>query len=51
MRSRPSTMVSTVAEAAPHYTIWSEEMRYLVAWLLGVPISVLVLWYVINHAL
>lgn len=25
-------------------------MRYLVAWLLGVPLSVIVLWYVVGHA-
>jgi hypothetical protein len=24
-------------------------MRYLVAWLLGVPFSVIVLWYVVGH--
>ena len=24
-------------------------MRYLVAWLLGVPFSVFVLWYVVGH--
>ena len=25
-------------------------MRYLVAWMLGVPFSVIVLWYVVGHA-
>jgi hypothetical protein len=25
-------------------------MRYVAAWLLGVPFSVIVLWYVIGHA-
>jgi hypothetical protein len=25
-------------------------MRYLAAWLLGVPLSVIVIWYVIGHA-
>jgi hypothetical protein len=25
-------------------------MRYMVAWLLGVPFSVIVLWYVVGHA-
>jgi hypothetical protein len=25
-------------------------MRYMVAWLLGVPFSVIVLWYVVSHA-
>jgi hypothetical protein len=25
-------------------------MRYIVAWLLGVPFSVIVLWYVVGHA-
>jgi hypothetical protein len=25
-------------------------MRYLFAWLLGVPFSVIVLWYVVAHA-
>jgi len=24
-------------------------MRYVVAWLLGVPFSVIVLWYVVGH--
>ena len=24
-------------------------MRYIVAWLLGVPFSVIVLWYVVGH--
>jgi hypothetical protein len=26
------------------------EMRYIVAWLLGVPFSVIVLWYLVGHA-
>jgi hypothetical protein len=26
------------------------HMRYIVAWLLGVPFSVIVLWYVVGHA-
>jgi hypothetical protein len=25
-------------------------MRYMVAWLLGVPFSVIVLWYIVGHA-
>jgi hypothetical protein len=25
-------------------------MRYFVAWLLGVPLSVIVLWYLVGHA-
>jgi hypothetical protein len=25
-------------------------MRYLVAWMLGVPFGVIVLWYVVGHA-
>jgi len=25
-------------------------MRYVVAWMLGVPFSVIVLWYVVGHA-
>ena len=25
-------------------------MRYIVAWLLGVPFSVIVLWYLVGHA-
>jgi len=25
-------------------------MRYLIAWLLGVPFGVIVLWYVVGHA-
>jgi hypothetical protein len=25
-------------------------MRYLVAWILGVPFSVIVLWYLVGHA-
>jgi hypothetical protein len=24
-------------------------MRYIVAWMLGVPFSVIVLWYVVGH--
>jgi hypothetical protein len=24
-------------------------MRYIVAWLLGVPFSVIVLWYIVGH--
>jgi hypothetical protein len=24
-------------------------MRYMVAWMLGVPFSVIVLWYVVGH--
>jgi hypothetical protein len=25
------------------------NMRYIVAWMLGVPFSVIVLWYVVGH--
>jgi hypothetical protein len=25
-------------------------MRYIVAWLLGVPLSVILVWYVLSHA-
>ena len=25
-------------------------MRYVAAWLLGVPLSVIVLWYIVGHA-
>jgi hypothetical protein len=25
-------------------------MRYMVAWMLGVPFSVIVLWYLVGHA-
>jgi hypothetical protein len=25
-------------------------MRYIVAWLLGVPLSVIVVWYLVGHA-
>jgi hypothetical protein len=25
-------------------------MRYIIAWMLGVPFSVIVLWYVVGHA-
>jgi hypothetical protein len=25
-------------------------MRYVVAWILGVPFSVIVIWYVVGHA-
>jgi hypothetical protein len=25
-------------------------MRYIVAWMLGVPFSVIVLWYLVGHA-
>jgi hypothetical protein len=25
-------------------------MRYMVAWLLGVPLSVIVVWYLVGHA-
>jgi hypothetical protein len=25
-------------------------MRYIFAWLLGVPFSVIVLWYIVGHA-
>jgi hypothetical protein len=25
-------------------------MRYFVAWLLGVPLSVIVIWYLVGHA-
>ena len=26
------------------------RMRYIVAWLLGVPLSVIVIWYLVGHA-
>jgi len=25
-------------------------MRYIVAWMLGVPFSVIVLWYIVGHS-
>jgi len=25
-------------------------MRYIAAWLLGVPLSVIVVWYIVGHA-
>ena len=25
-------------------------MRYMVAWLLGVPFSIIVLWFIVGHA-
>jgi len=25
-------------------------MRYMVAWMLGVPFSVIVLWYIVGHS-
>ncbi len=25
-------------------------MRYIIAWILGVPLSVIVIWYVVGHA-
>jgi hypothetical protein len=27
-----------------------DSMRYIVAWILGVPFSVIVLWYLVGHA-
>jgi hypothetical protein len=27
-----------------------ERMRYVVAWMLGVPFSVIVVWYLVGHA-
>jgi hypothetical protein len=27
-----------------------DRMRYIVAWILGVPFSVIVLWYLVGHA-
>jgi hypothetical protein len=26
------------------------EMRYFIAWILGVPFGVIVLWYIVGHA-
>jgi hypothetical protein len=26
------------------------RMRYIVAWMLGVPFSVIVLWYIVGHS-
>jgi predicted outer membrane lipoprotein len=26
------------------------EMRYFIAWILGVPLGVIVLWYIVGHA-
>jgi len=25
-------------------------MRYIIAWLLGVPLSVIIVWYIVGHA-
>jgi heme/copper-type cytochrome/quinol oxidase subunit 4 len=30
--------------------IQGDFMRYIVAWILGVPLSVIALWYVVGHA-
>jgi hypothetical protein len=27
-----------------------DSMRYIVAWMVGVPFSVIVLWYVVGHS-
>jgi hypothetical protein len=27
-----------------------DRMRYIVAWMLGVPFSLIVLWYIVGHA-
>jgi hypothetical protein len=29
----------------------AKQMRYVVAWLLGVPASILVIWFVVSHVL
>jgi hypothetical protein len=29
----------------------TSEMRYAIAWLLGVPVSVLAIWFVVSHLL
>jgi hypothetical protein len=29
---------------------WRMSMRYLVAWMLGVPFSVIVIWYLVGHS-
>jgi hypothetical protein len=41
-----------VARAARFLLVDRAEvrMRYMVAWMLGVPFSVIVLWYLVGHA-
>jgi hypothetical protein len=40
------------APVAQRLLCWRTEvgMRYIVAWVLGVPFSVIVLWYIVGHA-
>ena len=35
-----------------NFAVWRPGgyMRYIVAWMLGVPLSVIALWYVVGHA-
>jgi len=31
-------------------TVGGFDMRYIVAWMLGVPFSVIALWYIVGHS-
>jgi hypothetical protein len=33
-----------------HASAEVDDMRYIVAWMLGVPFSVIAVWYVLGHA-
>jgi hypothetical protein len=41
--------VTQPKEATPH-EVGETIMRYIVAWLLGVPFSVIVVWYILAHS-
>jgi len=39
-----------LGETAELRSFIGDVMRYVVAWILGVPLSVIALWYVVGHA-
>jgi hypothetical protein len=44
-------MIFEFREGSGDLTTGGRTMRYGIAWLLGVPVSVLVIWYVLSHLL
>jgi heme/copper-type cytochrome/quinol oxidase subunit 4 len=38
------------ADVLRHGQAGGVKMRYVVAWLLGVPLSVIAIWFVVGHA-
>jgi hypothetical protein len=49
-RQSPSLARARSGATLAHASAEVDDMRYIVAWMLGVPFSVIAVWYVLGHA-